>query len=132
VSQQTVLLNRRGVSLVEVMIALVVLLLVFMALMQTTLVSINANMNNVLRDEAVAVAEQKIIEVRSMPFGGGGGGTTTATRNVRNIPVTYTIVTAVTADPVNINNEQISVQVTWTWKGQPFSHVMNTMRTRPS
>lgn len=48
--------NKEGMTLVEVLIAMVVLLLVSLALMQTALVSIDANMRNVLRDEAVSVA----------------------------------------------------------------------------
>jgi type II secretory pathway pseudopilin PulG len=52
--------NERGVSLVEVMIALVVLLLVFMGLMQSALLSIDHNLRNVLRDEAVRIADQRM------------------------------------------------------------------------
>ena len=126
---RTVNLNRHGVSLVEVMIALVVLLLVFLALMQTALVSINANMNNILRDEAVAVAEQYIIDARNTPFGTlTTPSTFNETRNVRNIPVAYTIVRTVTAQ--GVNNEQIEVTVTWTWKGETFNHNMSTIRMR--
>ena len=43
-------MTEAGFTLVEVMIALVVLLLVFLALMQTALVSIDSNMKNNLRD----------------------------------------------------------------------------------
>jgi prepilin-type N-terminal cleavage/methylation domain-containing protein len=42
--------NSRGVSLVEVMIALTVLLVVFLGLMQAALLSIEQNMKNLLRD----------------------------------------------------------------------------------
>jgi Tfp pilus assembly protein PilV len=55
-------------SLVEVMIALVVMLLVFFALMQTALVGIDSNMLNSLRSEAVNVAEIRMNEVRNTPF----------------------------------------------------------------
>jgi type IV pilus assembly protein PilV len=65
---QTVLLNKKGLTLVEVMIALVVLLLVFLALMQTALVSIDSNMINALRDEAVNIAEEKMNDERNKTF----------------------------------------------------------------
>ena len=61
-------LNKEGVSLVEVMIALVVMLLVFFALMQTALVGIDSNTRNSLRNEAVNIAEQRMNEVRNAPF----------------------------------------------------------------
>ena len=60
--------NNEGVSLVEVMIALVVMLLVFFALMQTALVGIDANTQNSLRSAAVNIAEIRMNEVRNTPF----------------------------------------------------------------
>jgi prepilin-type N-terminal cleavage/methylation domain-containing protein len=60
--------NKKGVSLVEVMIALVILLLVFMGLLQAALLGIDSNMRNILRDEAVKIVSEKMEEARSMPF----------------------------------------------------------------
>ena len=60
--------NSQGVSLVEVMIALVVLLLVFVGLLQAALLSIDFNMRNIIRDEGVKVAADRMEEARSMPF----------------------------------------------------------------
>jgi prepilin-type N-terminal cleavage/methylation domain-containing protein len=64
----TAVLNKKGLTLVEVMIALVVLLIVSLALMQTALVSIDANMNNSMRDEAVSVAEMRMNEARNLAW----------------------------------------------------------------
>jgi prepilin-type N-terminal cleavage/methylation domain-containing protein len=66
--QQIALLNKKGLSLVEVMIALVIFLFVFFALMQTALVGIDANMINSLRNEAVNIAEMRMNEAKSIPF----------------------------------------------------------------
>ncbi len=52
--------NRKGLTLVEVTIALVVLLFVFMGLLQAALLSIDHNLRNVLRDEAVRIADQRM------------------------------------------------------------------------
>ncbi|MEJ2684538.1 MAG: type II secretion system protein [Candidatus Sulfobium sp.] len=57
-------------SLVEVMVALVVLLFVSLALMQTALVSIDANMRNSIRDEAVSVAQTRLTEARNLTWDG--------------------------------------------------------------
>ncbi len=62
------ILNKTGLTLVEVMIALVIVLLVFLALMQTALVSIDSNMRNILRDEATNIAEQRMNEARDLQF----------------------------------------------------------------
>jgi len=60
--------NDKGVSLVEVMIALVVLLLVFIGLIQAALLGIDHNMRNILRDEGVAMATSRMEQERNINF----------------------------------------------------------------
>ncbi len=60
--------NRRGLTLVEVMIAMVIMLIVFMGLIQASLLSIDSNMRNELRDEGTRVASESMAEVRAVPF----------------------------------------------------------------
>jgi prepilin-type N-terminal cleavage/methylation domain-containing protein len=60
--------NNKGLTLVEVMIALSVFLLVFMGLFQTALLSIEHNMKNILRDEAINIAAARMEEAKSMLF----------------------------------------------------------------
>ena len=64
----TVLKNNKGVSLVEVLIALIVSLILFLALMQSALLSISMNTKNVIRDEAINVAEERMRLLRGLPF----------------------------------------------------------------
>lgn len=144
-----VLLNKKGVTLVEVMMALVILLLVFLALMQTALVSINANMNNVLRDEAVSIAEQRMNEARSVPYDTLiSDAATIPTPN--DCPATFTIGGRVQRNFRNIINKdfctnmtvstlgaagdarQVNVRVIWNWKGEAFSHTITTLIRRPN
>jgi prepilin-type N-terminal cleavage/methylation domain-containing protein len=131
-----VLLNKKGLTLVEMMIALVILLLVFLALMQTALLSINANMNNLLRDEAVSLAEQHMIFIRNMPFDNvtetiGFQDETIAgdTRNFRSFSVPYTVQRRVTDQ--GLDNKQVDITVSWTWKGETFTHSINAVLRRP-
>jgi len=63
--QQTAFLNKKGVTLVEVMISLVILLFVFMGLIQASLLSINSNLRNEIRDEAVRAAAGQMTIARS-------------------------------------------------------------------
>jgi len=124
-----------GLTLVEVMIALVVLLLVFLALMQTALVSIDSNMINVLRDEAVGIAEMRMNEARNIPFDTlASDGPVTVPRNIRNIPnFQYEVLRTVT--PVDANNRQIDIRVRWAWKektiaSDPYTHTISTILRR--
>jgi prepilin-type N-terminal cleavage/methylation domain-containing protein len=146
--------NNKGVTLAEVMIALVVLLLVFLALMQTALVSISYNMNNVLRDEAVSVADLRMNDARSQTLAnlqsdaaagfvmkhGDGTAVDAATecppgftangvyveRNLKNAAtVGFCTYTDVTAEG---QTRVIKVTVGWKWKGQDFYHSYTAIR----
>jgi prepilin-type N-terminal cleavage/methylation domain-containing protein len=132
---QTVLKNRKGLTLIEVMISLIVLLLVFLALLQTALVSIDSNMVNILRDEAVNVAEEQMNVARNTQFDTLLAGVTDvsppAARNLRNVAETYTATRTVT--DVNAETKQVIINVTWDWKdrtagnGNPYTHTISAM-----
>ena len=153
--------NSKGVTLVEVMISLVILLLVSLALMQTALVSIDANMNNVLRDEAVSIAEQRMNEARSLPFDFPSDPSnplkslvdddaTHATLPTPNdCPATFTVGTLIKRNFRNIigkdfctnrdvttlgtgDARRVDIRVIWKWKGEDFSHSISTVIRRPS
>ncbi|MBU4273805.1 MAG: prepilin-type N-terminal cleavage/methylation domain-containing protein [Thermodesulfovibrionales bacterium] len=136
-----------GFTLVEVLISLVVLLLVSLALMQTALVSIDANMINVLRDEAVGIAEMRMNAARntafvslasdstSLPAGvdcpaaftDGSGNGQRIQRNIRNVSnKDFCTRLAVTGSG---DTRQINVEVKWNWKENPYTHrIMSIVR----
>jgi len=128
--------DKKGLTLVEVMIALVIVLLVFLALMQTALVGIDSNTRNGLRDEAVSIAEMKMNEARNILFDTLLAGTTTETvnRSFRSTNVPFTITR--TVSDLNTDNKQINITVTWEWKektvanGNPYTHNITTIRKR--
>jgi Tfp pilus assembly protein PilV len=149
------ILNKTGLTLVEVMIALIVVLVVFLALMQTALVSISSNMINILRDEAVSIAEMRMNEARALPFtqtvdslvGDGTDSSLTATicpanfvtnfgttglrvsRNLRNIS-NFDFCTNRDVNTLNTDNKQVSITVGWKWKGEDYTHSISTILRR--
>jgi prepilin-type N-terminal cleavage/methylation domain-containing protein len=139
------MLNKKGLSLVEVMIALVIVLLVFLALMQTALVSIESTTVNILRDEAVSIAEMTMNELRNRPFDDFDlNGTLdpdpltinqTINRSIKNIS-NFPFNTETIIDTLNADNKQITITVTWEWKdktianGNPYTHRITTIRRR--
>ena len=133
-------LNKRGVSLVEVMIAMVISLLVFFAVMQTALVGIDANMRNVLRDEAVNIAEMRLQEVRSVPFASlESEHPPPVQRSIRNVTPLFTFDAERWVDEIDGDRNtatddgdirRVIVTVTWQWKGQTFTHTATTIRKR--
>jgi len=140
------LLKCRGVSLIEVMISLVVLLIVFMGLIQASLLSIQFNTRNLLRDEAVAVTADQMSNLRSASFDdmNRDGVTDGATllpanfaaanfpvpvRRLRNdVSVTFNVDR--TVNTLDASSKQITVTTNWTWQGDPFTHQIITARRR--
>ena len=141
---QVVSKNKKGMTLVEVMIAMLLSLIIFLALMQTSLISINQNMRNILRDEAGRIADLRMSALKNLPFDNAalddtnavvGTGTTTIdntgiSRTIRNFSVQFAPITTV-VDEVNTDIKEVRVTVAWTWKVQTFSHTFTTVLKRP-
>jgi prepilin-type N-terminal cleavage/methylation domain-containing protein len=145
--------NKDGVSLVEVMIALAVFLIAFSGIMQAALISIDSNVRNILRDEAISIAAARMEDVRSQPFtaivsdtasipSGANCPSTFTTgsllqRNIRDMTNDFCINltcqelggdgNCATSDT---DNKQVSVRVTWKWKGEDYLHSVTTLRRR--
>ena len=133
-------LTYKGFSLVEVMIALVVVLLVSLAMMQTALVSIDSNMINVLRDEAVSLAEERMSRDRNLALSTDDfdfnlvqdPAAVPVDRYVRNVTVQYSAQRTVNNYPLaNPTTKEVIETVTWTWKGQNYTYSGRTLLKRP-
>jgi Tfp pilus assembly protein PilV len=130
--------NQKGLTLVEVMIAFLVLLITSLALMQTALVSISSNMQNVLRDEAVRIAEMRISAARAAPFDdiNQDGAVDSnplvinqyVTGTLKNVDVTFG--TTMTVSQLATDIKRVDVVVAWTWKGVPYTHSASTIIRR--
>jgi type IV pilus assembly protein PilV len=124
----SVKLNNKGMSLLEVMIAIVFLMVVSLALVQTSLLGFQENLRNSLREEAVRIADQRIGELRSRtytqtfidPLLNAGATTVTVARNLRSFQKDYSVTTTIT--DLSTDNKQITAKVDWTYKGSTFSH----------
>jgi len=157
--QQIVFRDKAGLTLVEVMIALVIFLFVFFALMQTALVSIDSNMINTLRSEAVNIAEMRMNEARNDPFvsvvpdtgslivdgcasvdcpTGFSATGECFPMNVRSISgfkfCTNLACTELGGDgncaTDDADNKQVNITVGWKWKGENYTHRITTVRPR--
>ncbi len=133
--RRPVLRNNRGFTLVEAMLAFLVLLFVSLAMLQTALLSIDSNMVNVLRDEAISIAERRMNDARNLAYN-------EATDNLVSDPVQPVVVqgrfrdmsinynTARTVTALGSASKQVAIRVDWTWKGRPYTHVISTVMRR--
>lgn len=127
--QRTVLRNNRGMTLIEVMVAMLILMIASMAIMQTAVVAYQNNARNIIRDEAVRIADEQINEQLNRPFDSLLSGTSpsvTLNRTVRNYQVGYTVTTTVVAIGSS-DTKQIEVLVAWAFRGAPAIHRVTTI-----
>lgn len=127
-TQLIVMRNSRGMTLIEVMIAMVILMISSLAIMQTALVAYQNNARNIIRDEAVKVADEQVNEKLNLPFDSLLSGVTVSnvSRAVRNYQVAYTATTTVAAIGSS-DTKQIDVLVAWTFRNAPQNHRVTTI-----
>ncbi len=128
--------NNQGFTLVEIMVSLLVLMVMFLGMMQTVLVGVDSNMVNVLREEAVQIAEQQMNQARDTEFALLADDGNTINRSFRRMDaedgtgIAFTWARTVT--PIDINNVQVEIRVTWPWRTETHTHTIQTIVRNPN
>lgn len=121
--------NKAGFTLIEVMIAIIILMFGMLVLLNTAAVVMEKNLENILRDEAEKIAESTMNQLRSIPFANLAGSSATENRNVRGVVTAYTVTTQIDTSP-GPDTSIVQVIVNWTYKGRPKNHVVSTLMNR--
>ncbi len=132
--------RERGVTLLELMIALVILTVSILGLLSLTVTSIQANMQNDVRNTAIRLTNQVAEAMRSQPITNvitGGLAPYSAAntallpnylnypnpvQTIRGVPTTYTATWTV-APPLSPNLSQVTVTVGWTYRNVNYTNV---------
>ncbi|MCK4910371.1 MAG: prepilin-type N-terminal cleavage/methylation domain-containing protein [Thermodesulfovibrionales bacterium] len=129
------LTGSRGFSIVELMIAMVILLFVALAMMQTAMVTMDSNARNVIRDEGVRLASEKLnwlkTSVAEDDLGAKDGTSEPIDRDIRNMKISYTVTYGVTTLAVG-EVAKIEVTVSWSWRQQDYDVTLSTIRALTS
>lgn len=114
--------DQNGFTLVEFLVAIVILMIGLLGLLQTINVAIDQDLGNVFRNEAVVVVDEAMMKKRAKAFDSVSTGVRTYTeqRIVRGIPKTFTMEERV--DSVTTNSKQISIDARWTKKNSTYNH----------
>lgn len=123
--------NDSGFTLIEVLIAIVILMVGLLGLMQTVNMAIHYNLNSQIRTEATMVADEQISIELAKPF----DLVSTSTRNTfvrrpvlngfRNFSVVRTGVTL-------SNSKQVNFSVMWRQKGVRSIHETSSVVSKRS
>lgn len=121
-------------TLIEVLIAMFLFLIVSLAVLKTSTLTVDYNLRNALRDEAVDIGENRIAQLRNLPFTDTGLNATvdaddgSVTRRFRDVDKDFTRTLNITNR--GDNDKEVNIRVTWDYRGQSFSHTVSTIIRR--
>lgn len=126
---QTVLSNKSGFTLIEVVVAMGIMLVGLLGLLATANLAIDFNTRDYMRDEAVRVGERFMNLTRNSDYDSIAAGTTnqTFTSTIRGVSKNYNITRTVEQ---LTNTKHVSIVVNWTYKGQTYFHGVDSVVTQ--
>lgn len=117
----------QGYSLIEVLIALLLMVLVLLALMESVVLYTQTNMRNMLRDEGVRVTQDVLYEMRNRGFASVPLGTTTQTQTRRLRSGVWTFNVSVTVNQIDAQMLSARATTTWDFLNSTFTHQASTL-----
>ncbi|MCX5804652.1 MAG: prepilin-type N-terminal cleavage/methylation domain-containing protein [Proteobacteria bacterium] len=120
--------NNNGFTLIEVLVASIILTISMMGILETVVFSIQQNLNNFSRNESVKIAEQRMNELRNSSFTSLSSGSSTVTRNYKNFAKNFSVTWTVTS--LTTNSVAIQVVVGWIINGKAYSHSITSIVSR--
>ncbi|HOP40441.1 MAG TPA: prepilin-type N-terminal cleavage/methylation domain-containing protein [Geobacteraceae bacterium] len=117
----------RGFTLLEFLVAILILSVGLLGMMQAVNNAIGYNMTTQLRDEAVRLADEKMAREKAKPF--DAISTTTKRERVKvtmvNAFQNYSVVRK--GSIITSSTKSIQIDVFWRYKGKKYGHVISSL-----
>lgn len=125
-----------GFTLIEFCVATVIMMVGLLGLLQGVNIAIEQNLGNVLRNEAVSVADEQMVFVKTAAATAAGWTALatlptadTAIRKVRGGSYTFTINKQVIVK--STKSSEVVIQVSWTYRNKSLSHKVTSLILSP-
>lgn len=130
---QILILNDQGFSLIELLVAVVILMVGLLGTLQGVNVAIQENMKNELRNKATGIAEAVLASEKSKPFDNISSPVTrnsTTSTQIRSFTKQFSIIKQV--DNTGSNTKNIQVGVSWIHKGVTYEQQISSLLSNPN
>jgi type IV pilus assembly protein PilV len=122
--------NNQGFSLIEVMVAIVILMVGLLGLLQTANLAMEQNVKNMFRSEAVRIADSRMSGLKSLPYDNmTANNIWLVPSRLRGFTKNYTMITQTSLIPGSVSKELV-VSVRWEYKGYSTSQELRSIRTQ--
>lgn len=138
---QNVNLNREaGFTLIEFCVATLIMMVGLLGLLQAVNIAVEHNLGTILRNEAVSIADEQMVEVKNSAAVNNGlistgwndlaTSTYTVPRKIRGgASLTFTIDRQVTQKTVK--TKEVNIKVLWTYRSKTLNHQSTSLVLSP-
>jgi len=121
------IINVKGFTLIEFLVAIVILMVGLLGLLQSINLALSTNMENLLRDEAIMLADDKMMGKRSMTFGSMSAKVVgkSEKRNIRGVFKDYSVRESVSL--ITASSKQVDIDVIWKVKQKRSTHSVSSV-----
>ena len=127
--ERNVFSNRAGFTIIEFLVAIVIMMVGLLALLEMVNVALKQNLTNQLRNEAVMIADGRMALEMTKPFAlistNATPNTALVSRNVNLAQKTFTVTKSGTL--VSNTTKSVDVSVAWTYKNTPSTHSIRSL-----
>lgn len=127
--------SRSGFTLIEFSIAVLIMMVGLLGLLQTVNMASQHNLQSLLRNEAISVADEQMVLTKSSindstKFVDLASSSSLVNRKARGSFANYSVNRTITE--TSVNSKEVTIRVTWRYKGSRFNHLISTLILNPT
>lgn len=124
--------DRKGFTLLELLVSLIILMVGLLGLLSAVNMAISTNVQNEMRTQAASIAEGYMARKKSLPF----DNITASEEKPRVVPIAmrnsflnYSV--AYSVEDISDKSKRVNIGVRWHRKGSDYEHVVSTVVLKP-
>jgi len=122
--------SNNGFSLIELLVAMVIIGISIIGLMEMSAVVMNNNLKNEIRNTAIEILSNHVSDLSSKPYDNVPVGVLTKveTEAIRNYKEQFTIVDNITL--LSSGYKNIASKISWNYRNKSYNYTTNTVVTK--